>query len=132
MKSRWRLFAGTMSLLLLAKGQVWVHVGILDRRQWKWGRSTEPYDLCAEYFGLGPFFLIVWDGGTELRSELSRMVCGECRRFDVEHAPDGTCLFQPTRFVEASLAPTRRQDAPGTWAWFKYICGRSNDATKDR
>lgn len=29
--------------------------------QWGvWGRATEPYDLCLEYFGLGPFFEACW------------------------------------------------------------------------
>lgn len=25
-----------------------------------WGRATEIYDHCLEYFGLGPLFLICW------------------------------------------------------------------------
>lgn len=27
---------------------------------WVWGRATEQYDHCAEYFGLGPLFLMCW------------------------------------------------------------------------
>lgn len=27
---------------------------------WIWGRATESYDSCMEYFGLGPFFLVCW------------------------------------------------------------------------
>jgi hypothetical protein len=27
---------------------------------WIWGRVTEKYDHCIEYFGLGPFLLICW------------------------------------------------------------------------
>jgi hypothetical protein len=27
---------------------------------WVWGRATEQYDHCGEYFGLGPLFLLCW------------------------------------------------------------------------
>lgn len=27
---------------------------------WIWGRATEQYDHCLEYFGLGPLLLLVW------------------------------------------------------------------------
>ncbi len=27
---------------------------------WIWGRATEQYDHCLEYFGLGPFMLVCW------------------------------------------------------------------------
>ena len=27
---------------------------------WIWGRATEPYDCCLEYFGLGPLMLVCW------------------------------------------------------------------------
>lgn len=32
----------------------------VDFRWGVWGRCTEPYDLCLEYFGLGPFFEACW------------------------------------------------------------------------
>jgi len=28
---------------------------------WEWGHRTEDYDLIAEYYGLGPLFLLVED-----------------------------------------------------------------------
>lgn len=31
--------------------------------RWIWGRATEPYDLCLDYFGLGPLAEISWLGG---------------------------------------------------------------------
>lgn len=31
-----------------------------DYKRWLWGRGTEPYDMCLEYFGLGPFLLLCW------------------------------------------------------------------------
>ena len=27
---------------------------------WIWGRATEQYDCCLEYFGLGPLMLVCW------------------------------------------------------------------------
>ena len=27
---------------------------------WVWGRATEQYDHCLEYFGLGPLALVCW------------------------------------------------------------------------
>lgn len=30
-----------------------------SRPFWKWGFSVEPYDLCMDYFGLGPLFLYI-------------------------------------------------------------------------
>lgn len=32
----------------------------VDYRWGIWGRATEPYDMCLEYFGLGPFFEACW------------------------------------------------------------------------
>ena len=32
----------------------------VDIKHWMWGRYTEPYDLCLEYFGCGPLFMICW------------------------------------------------------------------------
>jgi hypothetical protein len=29
-------------------------------RGWIWGRATEAYDMCLEYFGLGPIVLVCW------------------------------------------------------------------------
>ena len=26
---------------------------------WLWGHAIEPYDLCLDYYGGGPFFLLV-------------------------------------------------------------------------
>lgn len=31
--------------------------------RWIWGRATEPYDLCLDYFGLGPLAEVSWLGG---------------------------------------------------------------------
>lgn len=31
--------------------------------RWIWGRATEPYDRCLDYFGLGPVAEISWVGG---------------------------------------------------------------------
>jgi len=28
--------------------------------RWLWGRATEPYDHCLEYYGMGPFVLLCW------------------------------------------------------------------------
>lgn len=28
--------------------------------RWLWGRGTEVYDHCLEYFGVGPLALVVW------------------------------------------------------------------------
>lgn len=33
--------------------------------RWIWGRATEPYDLCLEYFGLGPVAEACWPGGDD-------------------------------------------------------------------
>ncbi len=38
------------------------HYRTVDCR-WIWGRATEPYDLCLDYFGLGPLAEISWLGG---------------------------------------------------------------------
>jgi hypothetical protein len=38
------------------------HYRTVDCR-WIWGRATEPYDLCLDYFGLGPLAEISWRGG---------------------------------------------------------------------
>lgn len=33
----------------------------LEENDWYiWGRATEEYDFCLEYFGLGPLFLVCW------------------------------------------------------------------------
>lgn len=29
-------------------------------RHWVWLRDTEDYDMCLEYFGLGPLLLVAW------------------------------------------------------------------------
>jgi hypothetical protein len=49
---------------------VWPHKDVVYKRKgkgeievegyWVWGRATEQYDHCAEYFGLGPLFLMCW------------------------------------------------------------------------
>lgn len=31
--------------------------------RWIWGRATEPYAMCLDYFGLGPVAEISWVGG---------------------------------------------------------------------
>lgn len=35
---------------------------------WVWGRATEQYDHCLEYFGFGPLFLVCWPPSGRLRA----------------------------------------------------------------
>lgn len=35
-----------------------LHLGVYPNH-WVWGRQVEDYDLCADYVGLGPLFLLV-------------------------------------------------------------------------
>lgn len=49
---------------------VWPHMNSYYKRKgkkevtvdgyWVWGRATETYDHCGEYFGLGPLLLVCW------------------------------------------------------------------------
>ena len=34
-----------------------------DGDWWVWGRATECYECCLEYFGLGPILLVCWAPG---------------------------------------------------------------------
>lgn len=52
----WSRVAG---LVCFQIGTTCIHFAV-KKRSWIWGRQTEPYDLCLEYFGCGPLFLIVW------------------------------------------------------------------------
>ena len=33
---------------------------VVEYERWLWGRGTELYDFCLEYFGLGPFLKVCW------------------------------------------------------------------------
>lgn len=35
-----------------------LHLGVYPAH-WVWGHEVEPYDLCADYYGTGPLFLLV-------------------------------------------------------------------------
>lgn len=45
-------------LLSISWGRFAFHVGVRPSH-WKFGYSTEDYDLCMDYWGLGPLFLFV-------------------------------------------------------------------------
>ena len=58
-------------LIAVEVGDVILHL-FTRSSHWIWGRQTEPYDLCLEYFGVGPLFLLVWPGGDDLVASLRR------------------------------------------------------------
>lgn len=33
---------------------------VVEYERWLWGRGTELYDHCLEYYGVGPFALLCW------------------------------------------------------------------------
>ncbi len=58
-------WAKNAGLLHLSVGDVSVHLGV-QPGHWKWLRSTEEYDRCMDYFGLGPLLLVCWAHGSDL------------------------------------------------------------------
>ena len=52
----WEKNAGMVALHL---NNVSIHFGV-HSDHWMFGRETEEYDRCLEYFGLGPLLLIAW------------------------------------------------------------------------
>lgn len=71
----WRRWQGTdcdtAGLFAIQIGNVVLHVCLRAKhRHLFWGRSFEPYELCAEYFGGGRLFLLVWNGGETLWQSL--------------------------------------------------------------
>lgn len=62
----------TAGLVCIEVNDVILHLLLRDPRNWKmWGRSTESYDHCLEYFGLGPLALLVWPGGKRFLDALT-------------------------------------------------------------
>jgi hypothetical protein len=40
-----------------------LHLGLFNPTVWVFGRATSRHDLCMEYFGFGPLFLLCADPG---------------------------------------------------------------------
>lgn len=51
----WLNAAGLVAIV----GRIWCLHLLVSRDSWVWGHESEPYDLCAEYYGCGPLFLLV-------------------------------------------------------------------------
>lgn len=85
-------------LVTVSIGEVAIHLLIPHKFHWKLGRSTEDYDLCAEYYGLGPLMLFVWPGGSTFRESLLNAPCTYCEMRKNDHGPKGKCLFLPNYY----------------------------------
>ena len=70
---RWRETKNpTTGFFVITINDVHFHLLTRDLESWrKLGRSTEAYDHCLEYFGLGPLALIVWPGGKSFLAALT-------------------------------------------------------------
>lgn len=53
----WKYNAG---LICFSFRKVSIHI-VVAKDCWHWGRDTEEYEACLEYFGLGPLLLIAWE-----------------------------------------------------------------------
>jgi hypothetical protein len=58
--SRWR--SGPIAWFLLERLGIVRNTEEIDHEYewWLWGRATERYDHCLEYFGVGPLALFCW------------------------------------------------------------------------
>lgn len=46
-------------LFSLEVGELYIHFFIWNPDHWFWGHQYEEYDMCLEYYGAGPLFLVV-------------------------------------------------------------------------
>ncbi len=100
---------------------------------WIWGSATEAYDMCLDYFGLGPVLLACWQGGSEPPKPV-RAVGWACRksndllddglRWFEQHLPKEGAVGRVFKAVDSYLSVTvTRHLAQQAWFLDPNKCG---------